>query len=163
MGTWLHLNCAFLPHSLASIHSFPQELSDTCPKETQQSALHVLLLLPALQRAGCPEQPQAYRRDAGEGAARPGGVLHARPLYHYHSLGPPGAPGWGCQPGRQWRSFCAVLTAAEPIQWRNYTSASTADANQPQSTLSLLKDASWLLAAQTDQSTELLVLYSHRL
>lgn len=38
---------------------FPQELSDTYPKETQQSALHVLLLLAVLHRAGCPEQPQA--------------------------------------------------------------------------------------------------------
>lgn len=38
---------------------FPQELSDTYPKETQQSALHILLLLAVLHRAGCPEQPQA--------------------------------------------------------------------------------------------------------
>lgn len=83
----------------APIHSFPQELSDY-PKETQQSALHVLLLLVVLHRAGCPEQPQASRLDACQGVPCPGGVLHTRPLHNHHSLGPPGAPGWGCQPGR---------------------------------------------------------------
>lgn len=74
------------------------------------------------------------RHNAGEGVPCPGGVLLTRPLHNFHSLGP---PGWGCQPGRQCRAFCAVLPAAEPIQWRNYTSASAADASRPQSTLSL--------------------------
>lgn len=102
--TTLELCCSpTLP--FAPTHSFPQELSDTYPKETQQSALHVLLLLAVLQRAGCPEQPQASRHDAGEGVPCSGGVLHARALHKHRSLGAPGAPGWGCQPGRHCRAF----------------------------------------------------------
>lgn len=50
--------------------------------------------------------------------------------------------------------LCAVPTAAEPIQWRNYTPASAADAKQPQSTLSLPKCASryWLHKVTRAQS-----------
>lgn len=108
---------------------------------------------------GCPEQPRASRHDVGEEVPCPGGVLYCQAPAQA-SL-PSGLLGWGCQPCRRCRPFRAILTAAEPIQWRNYTCASGAEAKQPESTPSPPKDASWLLAAQNYQSTELLALNSH--
>lgn len=98
-----------------------------------------------IQRAGCPNQPPLPGCNPGEGAPSPGGVLHPSPPHNHRSLGPFGAPGWGGQPGRQRQPFSAVLTAAEPTQWRNYASASATDTQQPWSTLPLPKHASWPL------------------
>lgn len=83
MGPRLLLNCSVLPHPHTQIHSCLQEHSDTHPKETQQPALHVLLLpaVPSLvHSAGCPDQPQLPGHNPGKGSCTPASCMTIAPL-----------------------------------------------------------------------------------
>lgn len=75
METCQLLNCSVLPHPCTPIHSCPQELSATRPKETQQPPPRVLLLLPTVPglawRAGRPTQPRLPARNPGQGSRTP--------------------------------------------------------------------------------------------
>lgn len=157
------MNCAVLPHSLLpQLIPSPRNFQTRIQKKhsnqlsMSSSSLQCYRGLAALSSLKRPGTMPVRGSHAQEGSCTPGPCTSIAPS----GLLEPQAGGVSLAGAAE--HFCAVLTAAEPIQWRNYTSASAAEANQPQSTLSLPKYASWLLAAQTDQSTELLALYSHR-